>query len=216
MDGSFRNSKLHIFSSSATPDIRFTSGKSTEERLSGKFSTSDGVDRLTFTQPEENPVKFVVPANLPGRKRIYPATVGSSNTIAHRRTAPVNPITSRYSSASLKTAAATTSASTGEALPARRDRRGVTGESRIRKKTVRAAPLHKNSHPLFRRWLFRIAGRRYTSPEKPMKAMARIPAVISAIGTPLNALGTSSNSSLSRMPAKSTSARANPNAVATE
>lgn len=202
MDGSFRNSKLHIFSSSATPDIRFTSGKSTEERLSGKFSTSDGVDRLTFTQPEENPVKFVVPANLPGRKRIYPATVGSSNTIAHRRTAPVNPITSRYSSASLKTAAATTSAS--------------TGESRIRKKTVRAAPLHKNSHPLFRRWLFRIAGRRYTSPEKPMKAMARIPAVISAIGTPLNALGTSSNSSLSRMPAKSTSARANPSAVATE
>ena len=40
--------------------------------------------------------------------------------------------------------------------------------------------------------------------------------VISAIGTPLKALGTSSNSSLSRMPAKSTSARANPSAVATE
>ena len=73
-----------------------------------------------------------------------------------------------------------------------------------------------NSHPHFRRWLFRIAGRRYTSPENPMKAMARIPAVISAIGTPLKALGTSSNSSLSRMPAKSTSARANPSAVATE
>ena len=63
-------------------------------------------------------------------------------------------------------------------------------------------------------WIF--SHTRYTSPENPMKAMARIPAVISAIGTPLKALGTSSNSSLSRMPAKSTSARANPSAVATE
>lgn len=56
----------------------------------------------------------------------------------------------------------------------------------------------------------------YTSPENPMKAMARIPAVISAMGTPLKALGTSSKSRRSRIPAKSTSARAKPSAVATE
>ena len=58
MNGSFRNSKLHIFSSSATPDTRFTPAKGTQERLSGKFSTSDEVDRLTFIHPEENPVKI--------------------------------------------------------------------------------------------------------------------------------------------------------------
>ncbi len=210
MNGSFRNSKLHIFSSSATPDTRFTPAKGTQERLSGKFSTSDEVDRLTFTQPEENPVKFVVPANLPGRKRIYPATVGSSNTIAHRRTAPVNPITSRHSSASLKTAPLRLRL---RHRPGRHDRRRPDSDILV---TTIPPPFHKNSHPHFRRWLFRIAGRRYTSPENPMKAMARMPAVISAIGTPLKALGTSSNSSLSRIPAKSTSARANPSAVATE
>ncbi len=56
----------------------------------------------------------------------------------------------------------------------------------------------------------------YTSPEKPMNAMARIPAVTSAMGMPLNALGTSSKSNRSRIPAKSTSASAKPKAVATE
>ena len=56
----------------------------------------------------------------------------------------------------------------------------------------------------------------YTRPENPMNAMARIPAVISAMGMPLNALGTSSKSRRSRIPAKSTSAKANPRAVATE
>ena len=55
-----------------------------------------------------------------------------------------------------------------------------------------------------------------TRPENPMNAIARIPAVISAMGMPLNALGTSSKSRRSRMPAKSTSASAKPRAVATE
>ena len=55
-----------------------------------------------------------------------------------------------------------------------------------------------------------------TRPENPINAMARIPAVISAMGMPLNALGTSSKSRRSRIPAKSTSARAKPRAVATE
>lgn len=207
MNGSFRNSKLHIFSSSATPDTRFTPAKGTQERLSGKFSTSDEVDRLTFIHPEENPVKIRgldkpsgPKTDLPCNRRLLEYHCPSTNS----------PRESDYVPVFIR------KLENGSRYDFGLDRRGVTGESRIRKKTVRAAPLHKNSHPLFRRWLFRIAGRRYTSPEKPMKAMARIPAVISAIGTPLNALGTSSNSSLSRMPAKSTSARANPSAVATE
>ena len=41
-----------------------------------------------------------------------------------------------------------------------------------------------------------------------MKAMAKIPAVTSAMGTPCMDRGMSSNSSRSRIPAKSTSARA--------
>lgn len=57
---------------------------------------------------------------------------------------------------------------------------------------------------------------RYTRPEKPMKAMARIPAVMSAMGTPRNDLGTSSKSRRSRIPAKRISARAKPRAVDTE
>ena len=52
--------------------------------------------------------------------------------------------------------------------------------------------------------------------EKPMKAMARMPAVTSAIGVPRNDSGTSSNSNRSRIPAKSTSASAKPRAVETE
>ncbi len=59
-------------------------------------------------------------------------------------------------------------------------------------------------------------GKCYTSPEKPMKAMARIPAVISAMGTPLKAAGTSSKSRRSRRPAKRTSASPKPMAVETE
>ena len=42
----------------------------------------------------------------------------------------------------------------------------------------------------------------YTSPENPMNAIARIPQVIRAIGTPLNCFGTSLNSRCSRNPAK--------------
>ena len=56
----------------------------------------------------------------------------------------------------------------------------------------------------------------YTRPEKPRNAMARMLAVISAMGTPRSDLGTSSKSSRSRIPANSTSASANPRAVATE
>ena len=48
-----------------------------------------------------------------------------------------------------------------------------------------------------------------------MKAMARIPAVMSAMGTPRNDLGTSSKSRRSRIPAKRISARAKPRAVDT-
>ena len=56
----------------------------------------------------------------------------------------------------------------------------------------------------------------YTNPENPMKAIARIPAVTNATGIPCMALGIFSNSSRSRIPAKMTSARANPAAVAIE
>ena len=55
----------------------------------------------------------------------------------------------------------------------------------------------------------------YTNPEKPIKAIARIDAVINAIGTPWKAFGASSNSMRSRKPAKITNAKPKPNAVAT-
>ena len=48
----------------------------------------------------------------------------------------------------------------------------------------------------------------HTTPEKPINARAKIPAVISAIGIPRNDSGTSFSSSLSRKPANSTNARA--------
>lgn len=56
---------------------------------------------------------------------------------------------------------------------------------------------------------------RYTNPAKPMKAMARMPAVTSATGTPRMACGTSFSSSRSRIPAKTVSASAKPKAVET-
>lgn len=55
----------------------------------------------------------------------------------------------------------------------------------------------------------------YTSPEKPMKAIANIPAAIKAIGVPFNPFGTSCKSKCSLMPAKSTSASPKPTAFAT-
>ena len=51
-------------------------------------------------------------------------------------------------------------------------------------------------------------------PAKPMNAIARIPATISATGTPRMARGTSASSSCVRMAANRASARANPPAVA--
>ena len=111
MNGSFRNSKLHIFSSSATPDTRFTPAKGTQERLSGKFSTSDEVDRLTFIHPEENPVK-IRGLDKPSRpKTDLPCNRGIFEHHCQSTDGPVNPITSRSSSASLKTATATASSS---------------------------------------------------------------------------------------------------------
>ena len=55
----------------------------------------------------------------------------------------------------------------------------------------------------------------YTKPENPINAIARIPAVINAIGTPLNAFGTSDSSNCSRIPAKRVIARPKPSALAT-
>ena len=51
---------------------------------------------------------------------------------------------------------------------------------------------------------------------KPMKAMARIPAGTSAMGTPFMPLGVPVSSSYSRMPAKMTSARVKPTAMEAE
>ena len=57
---------------------------------------------------------------------------------------------------------------------------------------------------------------RGTTFANPINAIAKSPAVISAIGTPRIAVGVSSTSKRSRMPAKRISARAKPRAVATE
>ena len=57
---------------------------------------------------------------------------------------------------------------------------------------------------------------RGTTLANPINAIASNPAVISAMGTPRNDCGTSSISRRSRIPAKSTNARAKPSAVATE
>ncbi len=54
----------------------------------------------------------------------------------------------------------------------------------------------------------------YTSPEKPINANARIPAVTSAIGIPFIPLGTFARAICSRMPEKITRASAKPTAVA--
>ena len=53
----------------------------------------------------------------------------------------------------------------------------------------------------------------YTKPEKPINAIAKIPAVMSAMGTPFTPLGTPTISNLSRMPAIMTSASAKPIAI---
>lgn len=53
----------------------------------------------------------------------------------------------------------------------------------------------------------------YTKPEKPMKAIANIPAVTKAIGMPCIALGTLLKASCSRMPANITNAKVKPMAV---
>lgn len=55
----------------------------------------------------------------------------------------------------------------------------------------------------------------YTRPEKPINAIAKIPAVIKAIGIPLNVFGRSVSSSFSLNPANNTNAKVNPIAVAT-
>ena len=60
----------------------------------------------------------------------------------------------------------------------------------------------------------RIYGRGTTF-ANPINAIARRPAVMSAMGTPRKAAGTSSTSRRSRIPAKRTRARAKPRAVAT-
>jgi hypothetical protein len=56
-------------------------------------------------------------------------------------------------------------------------------------------------------------GQPFTSPAKPMKARAIIPAVIRAIEAPWNAWGTSAAAILSRTPAKRTITRENPSAA---
>ena len=53
----------------------------------------------------------------------------------------------------------------------------------------------------------------FTMPLKPMKAMARRPAEINAMGMPFIAGGSSVRLSCSRMPAKTTSARVKPRAM---
>ena len=53
-----------------------------------------------------------------------------------------------------------------------------------------------------------------TTPLKPMKAIAKRPAVSSAIGVPCIAFGTLLSANCSRIPAKRTSANAKPSAVA--
>ena len=55
-----------------------------------------------------------------------------------------------------------------------------------------------------------------TIPEKPIKANARIPAIIIAIGEPANTLGTSRVSNASRIPANKIKATPKPNAEANE
>ena len=74
---------------------------------------------------------------------------------------------------------------------------------------------NKKYPPLLKGGYLYFSRKYYTRPLKPMNAIARSAAVISAIGTPSNAFGTSSNSSLSRIPANSTSATAKPRAVDT-
>ena len=65
-------------------------------------------------------------------------------------------------------------------------------------------------------WYVIVSIHIYTKLEKPMKAMARMPAVMSAMGTPFIPLGISTSSSCSRRPAKMTMATVKPMAMNTE
>ena len=56
----------------------------------------------------------------------------------------------------------------------------------------------------------------FTKPAKPMKAIARIPAVTNAIGIPFTPFGTSTSSRCSLKPAKITIARVNPSDIPIE
>ena len=60
---------------------------------------------------------------------------------------------------------------------------------------------------------YQTCQKNHTSPENPMKAIARRLAVIRAIGIPLKALGTLLSASCSRRPAKSTIASPKPREV---
>ena len=53
----------------------------------------------------------------------------------------------------------------------------------------------------------------YTNPENPIKAIANIPAVTKAMGTPCIALGTLFNANCSRIPANITNANVKPIAI---
>ncbi len=62
---------------------------------------------------------------------------------------------------------------------------------------------------------FSVRRFRYTTPVKPMNAMARMPAVMRAMGVPFMPFGASISSMCSRMPAKMTNAKAKPKAMPT-
>ena len=68
---------------------------------------------------------------------------------------------------------------------------------------------------VFHKKHFSVRRFRYTTPVKPMKAMARMPAVMRAMGVPFMPFGASISSMCSRMPAKMTNAKAKPKAMPT-
>ena len=85
-----------------------------------------------------------------------------------------------------------------------------------RQKEKRGNVLNVTLYPvLFSLWETLCYGRG-TRPLKPMKAMARMPAVTSAMGTPFMPLGVPVRSICSRRPAKITSAMAKPTAIEAE
>ena len=90
----------------------------------------------------------------------------------------------------------------------KRNRNGSFGSNQPRRGDGWQAGGEAKRNPCLYKWC-------QTTPVNPMNAMAKMPAMIRAMGVPFMPLGASIRSTCSRMPANSTKAKAKPKAMPT-